>query len=259
MQTTHSFFVPELAYLTDAKGLFACLQEKVCRDHICIACDRAFGSLEACRKHMRDKSHCRIDLDSAEALEELGGFYDLARLRDRFGSSAFANGAFVDRSGEVVLRNGTRPGHRCLQPFYKQKFRSEDTRLAVQLNRTEQRQRPATASDHLGGRLALREEAKRRNGVLVRSAAVTRGTSKAIASTFIFKADVADNKHARALQHHGYGGFGGGAHYTMAGSKQFQKGVRVKGVISRHSVQGARLQASRNKANRGDSSVAVKR
>ena len=42
-----------------------------------------------------------------------------------------------------------------------------------------------------------------------------------------------------------YGGFGGGAHYTMAGSKQFQKGVRVKGVVSRHSVQGARLGAAR--------------
>ena len=85
------------------------------------------------------------------------------------------------------------------------------------------------------------------------------GSSKAIASTFLFKAGSADNKHARALQHHGYGGFGGGAHYTMGGSKQFQKGVRVKGVISRHSVQGARMQAARNKGNRGDSSVAVMR
>ena len=61
----------------------------------------------------------------------------------------------------------------------------------------------------------------------------------------MFKASFADNKHARALTHHGYGGFGGGAHYTMAGSKQFQKGVRVKGVVSRHSVQGARTGAAR--------------
>ena len=36
-----------------------------------------------------------------------------------------------------------------------------------------------------------------------------------------------------------------GAHYTMAGSRQFQKGVRVKGAISRHSKQGARLGAAR--------------
>ena len=92
--------------------------------------------------------------------------------------------------------------------------------------------------------LALRREAKRRHGLLVRATAFSHGLhSKAIASTFQFKAGFADNKHARALQHHGYGGFGGGAHYTMAGSKQFQKGVRIKGVISRHSKQGARMQA----------------
>jgi hypothetical protein len=32
----------------------------------------------------------------------------------------------------------------------------------------------------------------------------------------------------------------------MAGSKQFQKGVRVKGVVSRNSKQGIKLQAKRN-------------
>lgn len=35
------------------------------------------------------------------------------------------------------------------------------------------------------------------------------------------------------------------SHYVMAGSRQFQRGVRVKGVVSRHSKQGARLQAKR--------------
>ena len=73
------------------------------------------------------------------------------------------------------------------------------------------------------------------------------GTSKALAANYVRKEhrQYADNKHARAITHHGYGGFGGGAHYTMAGSRQFQRGVRVKGVVSRHSVQGARLGASR--------------
>jgi hypothetical protein len=47
----------------------------------------------------------------------------------------------------------------------------------------------------------------------------------------------------------------------MAGSKQFQKGVRIKGVVSRHSKQGARMQAARvtNRQNRGESSLAVMR
>lgn len=37
----------------------------------------------------------------------------------------------------------------------------------------------------------------------------------------------------------------------MAGSRQFQRGVRVKGVVSRHSKQGARLQAKRTAKQRG--------
>ena len=76
-----------------------------------------------------------------------------------------------------------------------------------------------------------------------------------------FKEDFADNKHARALQHHGYGGYGGGAHFTMSGSRQFHKGVRVKGVILRKvgKAKMAQMQAARNKANRADSSIAVKR
>ena len=84
--------------------------------------------------------------------------------------------------------------------------------------------------------------------MLVGSFGLANGTSKAIASAYLHKADFADNKHARAITHHGYGGFGGGAHYTMAGSRQFQKGVRVKGVVSRHSKQGARLGAARQAA-----------
>ena len=73
-----------------------------------------------------------------------------------------------------------------------------------------------------------------------------------------FKEDCADNKHARALQHHGYGGGSGGAHFTMSGSKQFHKGVRIKGLAQRKAGK-AKEQAARNKANRGNSSVAVKR
>jgi hypothetical protein len=86
------------------------------------------------------------------------------------------------------------------------------------------------------------------------------GNSKAIASSFVFKQGFADNAARRAIKHH-WGEGGGGAHYTMAGSKQFQKGVRIKGVVSRHSKQGAvngakRQQAAANRANRGNKSSA---
>ena len=64
--------------------------------------------------------------------------------------------------------------------------------------------------------------------------------------------------HARALQHHGYGGYGGGAHFTMSGSRPFHKGVRIKGLVQRKAGK-AKEQAARNKANRANSAVAVKR
>jgi hypothetical protein len=64
-------------------------------------------------------------------------------------------------------------------------------------------------------------------------------SSKALPAQFHHKMDVADNAAKRAIVHHT------GSHYHMAGSKQFQRGVRVKGVISRHSKQGAKLQAAR--------------
>jgi hypothetical protein len=66
---------------------------------------------------------------------------------------------------------------------------------------------------------------------LVRAHRAAKGNSKALPSQFVFKQDAADNKHTRAIRHHT------GSHYHMAGSKQFQKGIRVKGVISRHSRQ----------------------
>jgi RNase P protein component len=59
------------------------------------------------------------------------------------------------------------------------------------------------------------------------------GSSKANPSTFYTKELPADDKVARANVHHT------GSHYVMAGSKQFQRGVRVKGVVSRHSKQAA--------------------
>ena len=103
----------------------------------------------------------------------------------------------------------------------------------------------ALTHGELAAQVALRRETKRRHQLLLSSFHFASGTSKALASRYVHKADFADNKHARALQHHGYGGGSGGAHYTMAGSKQFQKGVRVKGVVSRHSKQGARVGAAR--------------
>jgi hypothetical protein len=80
------------------------------------------------------------------------------------------------------------------------------------------------------------------NRLLSRMQVQSKGNSKAIASQFVHKEKPADNAAARAIVHHT------GSHYVMAGSRQFQRGLRVKGVVSRHSKQGAKLQASRTSA-----------
>lgn len=105
-----------------------------------------------------------------------------------------------------------------------------------------------------GRELALaaqrRNDGKARHGVLVKSFRLAKGTSKSIASSYQYKEDFAHNKHTSALQHHGYGGFGGGAHFTMSGSRQFLKGNKVKGLVLRKAGGGTKQrQANARRAN----------
>jgi hypothetical protein len=156
--------------------------------------------------------------------------------------------AHVDDTGELVLGNGTRLGHRSMKRYYNQQY-SEAHMQRASLAR-------AASLQKLKGRVALREANKARNGMLVKAHMLAKGNSKALASQYAHKSNGHFNKHRQAILHH-WGAGGGGSHYSMAGSRQYQKGVRVKGVVLRHSKQGARLQAARNKANRGNSSIAV--
>jgi hypothetical protein len=94
----------------------------------------------------------------------------------------------------------------------------------------------------LANSLVDRERQLKMNKLLARGARMSKKTanaSKAIASQFHYKEKPADNAAARAVVHHT------GSHYHMAGGVQFQRGVRVKGVVSRHSKQGAKIQAAR--------------
>ena len=79
MSAIHSFFVPDAEYLIDITGLISYLGEKVVVGNICIYCNsksKGFRSLEAARKHMVDKSHCKIAYDSEDDRLELSDYYD---------------------------------------------------------------------------------------------------------------------------------------------------------------------------------------
>jgi len=158
----------------------------------------------------------------------------------------FIPGAYIDEKyGELVLPNGTRLGNRKLAMFYKQKARPTNERQLVLRGMIHS----SAAIDGLRRRVMARGQNQlyNKNLGLASSLDAKHKHSNALSKHSVY----AENKGMRALVHHGYGNGGGGAHYTMAGSKQYNKGNKVKGVVLRHSVQGAKMQAQRqvNKQN----------
>ncbi|KDR75422.1 hypothetical protein GALMADRAFT_98901 [Galerina marginata CBS 339.88] len=79
MSVAHSFFIPDAEYLVDIPGLIAYLGEKIAVGNVCIFCNekgREFRSMDAVRKHMVDKSHCKIAYEKEKDRLELSDFYD---------------------------------------------------------------------------------------------------------------------------------------------------------------------------------------
>ncbi|KAJ3557906.1 hypothetical protein NP233_g11624 [Leucocoprinus birnbaumii] len=79
MSTAHSFFVPDADYLIDITGLITYLGEKIAVGNVCIYCNgkgREFRTLGAVRKHMVDKSHCKIAYDTENERLEVSDYYD---------------------------------------------------------------------------------------------------------------------------------------------------------------------------------------
>ena len=291
MRRAHGFVVPYADSLADPEGFVNYLRRKIVRRRQCAFCHRRFATLEGVRGHMRDAGHVRVRFeppavfrgnplfDEAVARANADGyqpeyaeFYDFGDFGGTSGSDAGVtpHGAGTEifdarRVGgglELVLRDETgrtkQLGHRSFRRYYKQKFRND---YVARGSKADERRVAAAAP---AAKLAERERNKQTNAIATRSMRVAlRGASKALAAQFTTKAGFADNAARRAIVHH-WGAGGGGSHYHTAGSKQFLKGVRIKGVVSRHSKQGAkmqaaRVQAARNKQNRGNASVAVLR
>ncbi|KAI3687305.1 hypothetical protein L1987_80999 [Smallanthus sonchifolius] len=103
MHKHHGFFIPDIEYLKDPSGLLTYLGLKVKRDFICLYCNsncQPFNSLEAVRKHMVAKSHCKVHYgdDDEEEEAELEEFYDYSS-------------SYVDANGnQMVSANGTSEG-----------------------------------------------------------------------------------------------------------------------------------------------------
>ena len=191
---------------------------------------------------MLDASHCKFNLDQDVTARE---FYALKQQE----------GTVVD--GQLQLKSGALVGHRDLNRYYKQNVPVANQRVAVVANRRQQREKrlkrgqsaAAATSSSIQRKMVLRAERKAKNGILTRSFRLFKGTSKAIASTYVYKASAADNKQRRSIVHHA------GSHFHMAGTKQFHRGVRVKGVKMR-GRHGSKLSSAmvRQRVKSGNSS-----
>ncbi|EAU91378.1 cytoplasmic protein [Coprinopsis cinerea okayama7 len=81
MSLSHSFFIPDADYLIDIQGLITYLGEKIAVGNVCIFCNeksKGFRSLEAARKHMIDKGHCKLAYDTENDRLELADYYDFS-------------------------------------------------------------------------------------------------------------------------------------------------------------------------------------
>ncbi|KAK4689792.1 pre-60S factor REI1, partial [Tremellales sp. Uapishka_1] len=134
MARGHSFFIPDQENLIDLSGLLTYLGEKVAIGNICLYCPnggKEFGSLEAVRRHMMDKAHCKLAYNSDEDRAELADFYDFAVVdqggdwedidmesdEDEMLPTLAADGL------SLVLPSGRVLGHRSLKVYYSQHLR----------------------------------------------------------------------------------------------------------------------------------------
>ncbi|KAG9120019.1 hypothetical protein FRC07_004659 [Ceratobasidium sp. 392] len=106
MSSTHSFYIPDAEYLVDLPGLIGYLGEKIAVGNVCIACpSREFRTMDAVRKHMIDKGHCRIGYDNESQRLEISDYYD-------FSSSYPDAEARIKRREERAVRRAERAAER---------------------------------------------------------------------------------------------------------------------------------------------------
>ena len=82
MSEKHSFFVPDLDFIVDLDGLLSYLGAKVGQGKCCLMCSeksKRFRSLDAVRKHMVDKGHCKMAFSGGDSLAEFADFYDYTK------------------------------------------------------------------------------------------------------------------------------------------------------------------------------------
>lgn len=153
MSKAHGFFIPELDYLVDLKGLMEYLCEKVGVGNMCLYCNekgKTFHSVESVQQHMVDKCHCKLYFECDAALE-YAEYFDYSKSYPDHQESEEVKGdpspgdapetpppdskLDVNDSLELVLSSGAKVGHRALKLYYKQHLPSQEQRKSALISR----------------------------------------------------------------------------------------------------------------------------
>lgn len=142
MTRSHSFFIPDLEFVVDLKGLVTYLCEKVGVGNMCLYCNdkgKNFFSTEAVQNHMVDKGHTKINYEG-DAVLEYADFYDFSSSYPDYNpeeenSSDEIQGkentlAVNEQTLELCLPSGAKIGHRNMRHIYKQNLPPERSRHA---------------------------------------------------------------------------------------------------------------------------------
>ncbi|KAG7090838.1 hypothetical protein E1B28_009920 [Marasmius oreades] len=107
MSSAHSFFIPDSDYLIDLPGLITYLGEKIAVGNVCIYCNgkgREFRTLDAVRKHMTDKSHCKVAYETENDRFEISDYYDFTSsygdVKSKLRSKKIEEEEWEDMSGD---------------------------------------------------------------------------------------------------------------------------------------------------------------
>ena len=137
MMRSHSFFIPDLEYVVDLKGLVTYLCEKVGMGNMCLYCNdkgKSFFSLEAVQSHMVDKGHTKMNYEG-DAVLEYADFYDFSSSYPDYNPDEENEGdeiqgrestlAVNEQTLELCLPSGAKIGHRNMRHIYKQNLPPE--------------------------------------------------------------------------------------------------------------------------------------
>lgn len=117
----------------DANGLLDYLGAKVGSGHRCLWCGekgKSFKTCQSVQKHMIDKGHCKLFMESDDSLVEYSDFYDYSSsypLDDQESKDESVPDAELDVNHllELVLPSGAKVGHRSLAIYFKQNLRDK--------------------------------------------------------------------------------------------------------------------------------------